>query len=77
MPVSRANAAYVRLAHPSSFGLYYNRNDPINPWVATGFTRWTMSEWEPVFGKNYDNGEDTRKWEFFGYTIPLYNDAKT
>ena len=71
MPVSRANAAFVRLAHPLTYGLYFNKDDATNPWVRKGYTRWSISEWEGRFGKTEP---DTRKWEFFGYIIPLYDD---
>jgi len=77
LSVSRATCAFVRLAHPGTYGLYYNKHDAINPWVAKGYTRWPISEWEGTFGSAVDRGEDTRKWEFFGYSIPLYDDNKT
>ena len=67
----------MRLAHPQAHGLYYNANDAITPWVAKGYTRWTISEWEGKFGAAVTSGEDQRKWDFFGYTIPLYDDHKT
>lgn len=75
MPATRDTAAFVRLAHPTEYGKYYNADDPINPWVERGYTRWTIAEWKGRFGAGTD--DDNRKWEFFGYTIPLYNDTKT
>jgi hypothetical protein len=67
----------VRLAHPTTYGLYYNKEDAITPWVAKGYTRWTITEWEASFGGAVDNGGDVRKWDFFGYMIPLYDDTRT
>jgi hypothetical protein len=81
--VTRANAAFARLCHPTRYGVYYNKDDAVNPWVEHGYTRWTIMEWEGLFGAAFDQaGSDPthdpeRKWEFFGYTIPLYNDPKT
>jgi len=85
VPATRRSAAYARLAHPTIFGLYFCQHDAINPWVERGYTRWPMAEWEGKFGNNvsikeegsqYLDGEG-RKWEFFGYSIPLYDDPKT
>jgi hypothetical protein len=77
VPASRETAAFVRLAHPDKYGFYFNKHDAIVPWVEHGYTRWTILEWEGSFGAGVTSGEDTRKWEFFGYTIPLYFDTKT
>jgi hypothetical protein len=77
VPATRETAAFVRLAHPQTYGLYY-KEDPVTPWVEHDYRRWTIVEWEGKFGKGVDSGDDVlRKWEFFGYTIPLYNDPKT
>lgn len=65
----------VRLAHPSKPGFYYYSN--ANDWVQRGYTRWSLKEWKAKFGSQNDEG---RKWEFFGYEIPLYDEddpAKT
>lgn len=78
VPATRETAAYVRLAHPNRYGLYFTDKDAVNPWVEKDYTRWTITEWEGKFGKGVDSGDDRlRKWEFFGYTIPLYDDPKT
>lgn len=83
IPVPRASAGFVRLCHPKIYGLYFNKEDATNPWVSKGYTRWTMKDWEGTFsntishkeqGAQYIDG-DGRKWEFFGYTIPLYDDG--
>jgi len=79
VPVSRADAAFVRLAHPHIYGLFYCNTDPINPWVKQGYTRWPIHIWEGMFGAQVQDGDDQegRKWEFFGYVIPLYDDKTT
>jgi hypothetical protein len=80
---TRETAAFVRLCHPTKYGFYFNKEDAINPWVERGYTRWTILEWEGSFGVAFKaSGSDPehdpeRKWEFFGYTIPLYFDTKT
>lgn len=53
MPVTRANAAFVRLCHPTTFGLYYQPDHgPLDsPWVTRGYKRWPVAEWEGRFGK--------------------------
>jgi hypothetical protein len=79
--VSRETAAFVRLAHPDKYGFYYNKHDAIVPWVEQGYTRWTILDWEGTYGRqcapNSNVDSEGRKWEFFGYTIPLYFDTKT
>lgn len=85
IPTTREAAAYARLAHPTIFGLYYCQTDPINPWVERGYTRWPIAEWEGKYGNSVSTktkgehylDQEGRKWEFFGYTIPLYDDPKT
>lgn len=77
LPTGRRGAAYVRLAHPLTYGLYFNKDDAIVPWTSKGYTRWSIAEWEGKFGAAVDSGEDQRKWDFFGYKIPLYDDTKT
>lgn len=74
----------MRLCHPKVHELYYDSKTA--EWVAKGWTRWSMAEWEKKFsndvsvkvpGVRYIDPEK-RVWEFFGYTIPLYDaDEKT
>jgi hypothetical protein len=81
VPLKRANAAMVRIAHPSLYGYYYNDKDSVNPWVTKGYTIWKMSDWEGRFGNSVSTKEQgsrylddsNRLWEFFGYNIPLYD----
>lgn len=61
--------AMVRLAHPSAPGQYYDSTKAT--WVSNGYTTWTAAEWQAKFGKQPLEG---RKWEQFGYLIPLYDD---
>lgn len=77
LPATRQTAAYVRLAHPTRYGVYFKQDDAVNPWVERGYTRWIISEWEGKFGGGVNDGSDNRKWDFFGFVIPLYDDNRT
>jgi hypothetical protein len=67
VPMPKPNAAFVRLKHPRETGVYYCSIR--GEWVRKGWTVWKLKEWEAKFT---DPDPDGRKWEFFGYTIPLY-----
>jgi hypothetical protein len=68
------------MCHPNDDGTYYDK--AIAGWNATGST-WTISEWSASFrydaataviGTRWTDPEG-RRWEFFGYTIPLYDEG--
>jgi len=82
IPLTQRQAGYVRLKHPTELGLYYSSKEAM--WVHEQCTVWTMEEWRGRFGRGIimTNGNDWSKtlvdsegrhWEFFGYTIPLYD----
>jgi hypothetical protein len=59
-----------RMVHPTQPNTFYSSAK--GAWVKRGeglFTIWTNAEWRSRFG-----GDHERKWESFGYRIPLYDD---
>lgn len=68
-PAADWGPGFVRLAHSTKPGMYYRSID--NQWVSVGYTRWSIREWKSKFGRQNDEG---RKWEIFGYEIPLYDE---
>ena len=67
--------AMVRVVHPETPGLYYRQGSkPGEPeWVARGYTTWTEAEWQKKFAPSATG--DRRRWEHYGYVIPLYDEG--
>lgn len=62
--------AMVRLAHPTERGKFYDAS--MAEWTTGKYTVWTAAEWQRKFGHTL--ADENRKWEHFGYHIPLYDD---
>lgn len=80
---TQPNAAFVRMTNRKlgALSLFYSTEKA--EWVIDGYTVWNIDTWNGSFGRQKlvysPDGKscvdsENRHWEFFGYTIPLYND---
>jgi hypothetical protein len=83
VPTTKPRAGFVRLKSKTAHVLYYSKDKA--DYISGGdYTVWTIAEWKASFRYDdaaaFDGTEwqdpEGRLWEFFGYSIPLYDEKE-